>query len=139
MQSLQRFIDAQQSCFDQVCQELASGKKQTHWMWFVFPQLAGLGRTRAAQFYAIRDEEEARSFIRHPILSKNLIQCTELVLQHRNLSAHQIFGVPDDLKFHSCMTLFAEVSTVQCFPSALTQFYDGKRDLKTLGLLGRAG
>src|SRR5690242_529509 len=99
--SLQRFVDAQDPVIECVRNELRAGAKRSHWMWFVFPQIAGLGRSATAQLYAIGSLDEARAYFAHPILGTRLRECTELVLAHRTKSAHAIFGSPDDLKFHS--------------------------------------
>ena len=132
---LQRFVDAQEPVFLQVCAELASGRKRSHWMWFVFPQLKGLGASSMAQHYGIGSLAEARSFRAHPVLGPRLQQCTELVLAVDGRSAHEIFGSPDDLKFRSCMTLFAQATGEPVFARALDRFFGGQPDARTLALL----
>src|ERR1700753_2225748 len=104
---LDRFVDAQDGGYERALGELRAGRKTSHWMWFVFPQIKGLGFSAMARRYAIASLEEARAYLDHPILGDRLRDCTELVLLHRDSSARQIFGSPDDLKFHSSMTLFA--------------------------------
>ncbi len=132
---LQRFVAAQGPVFAQVCAELAAGRKTSHWMWFVFPQLKGLGRSATAQRFGIASRDEAQAYWRHPLLSARLKQCTELVLGVEGHSANQIFGSPDDLKFRSCMTLFAQVTGAPVFGQALEKFFAGKGDEQTLRLL----
>lgn len=113
----------------QVHAELTAGRKQSHWMWFVFPQLAGLGRSDVARVYAISSLDEARGYLAHPILGPRLTACTHWVNGVRNRTARQIFGTPDDLKFQSCMTLFALADpTEQSFREALAKYFDGARD-----------
>ena len=132
---LQRFVDAQRDVHPQVCAELAAGCKRSHWMWFVFPQLKGLGRSATAQHYGIGSQAEAQAYWAHPILGARLKQCTGLVLAVDGRSAHEIFGAPDDLKFRSCMTLFAHVTAEPLFTRALEKFFDGRPDAATLDLL----
>ncbi len=132
---LQRFVDAQAPVYAQVRAELAAGRKASHWMWFVFPQLKGLGFSAMAQHYGIASIAEARAYWEHPVLGARLAECTELVLAVAGRSAHEIFGSPDDLKFRSCMTLFAEATAEPQFRSALTKFFDGRADEATLRLL----
>ena len=133
---LQRFVDAQDSVIDDVKKELRSGRKRSHWMWFVFPQMAGLGRSQMAQRYAIASREEADAYLAHPILGPRLRECTELVNDIDGRSATDIFGSPDDLKFRSSMTLFGTVAdTPAPFDTALERYYDGEPDSKTLELL----
>jgi uncharacterized protein (DUF1810 family) len=104
---LERFVTAQEPVFDTVMKELTRGRKQSHWMWFVFPQLRGLGRSSMADFYGIASGAEAQAYLAHPILGPRLLRCTEAVLAHTDRSLHAIFGSPDDAKFRSSMTLFA--------------------------------
>jgi uncharacterized protein (DUF1810 family) len=130
---LQRFVDAQQDHYDQVLKELRSGRKRTHWMWFIFPQLQGLGHSAMAQRYAISGRDEAAAYLQHPILGPRLRTCTEAMLEHRGDSARQILGSPDDLKFHSCMTLFAHTAPEPAlFAQALQAFFDGQADPASL-------
>jgi uncharacterized protein (DUF1810 family) len=132
---LQRFVDAQSAVYRQVCAELVAGRKMSHWMWFVFPQLKGLGRSATAQHYGIGSQAEAQVYWAHPILGARLKQCTALVLAVDGRSAHEIFGSPDDLKFHSCMTLFAHATSEPLFARALAKFFEGRPDAATLDLL----
>ena len=130
---LERFVSAQEQVIDRVKRELRGGRKRSHWMWFVFPQIAGLGRSEMAQRYAIESLEEAKAYLAHPVLGPRLRECTELVLDIEDRTANEIFGSPDDLKFRSSMTLFelaAEDGTL--FADALNRYYDGDRDPKTL-------
>ncbi|MDE3176125.1 MAG: DUF1810 domain-containing protein [Pseudomonadota bacterium] len=127
--NLARFVSAQEPLMRQVHAELTAGRKQSHWMWFVFPQLAGLGRSDVARVYAISSLDEARGYLAHPILGPRLTACTHWVNGVRNRTARQIFGTPDDLKFQSCMTLFALADpTEQSFREALAKYFDGARD-----------
>jgi uncharacterized protein (DUF1810 family) len=126
---LERFVQAQDPVLSQVRSELSQGQKRSHWMWFVFPQLAGLGHSAMARRYAIASLAEARSFLRHPALGPRLVDCTRLVNQVQGRSAHEIFGSPDDLKFHSCMTLFAMASPGESpFQEALDRYFGGAPD-----------
>jgi uncharacterized protein (DUF1810 family) len=135
---LVRFVDAQASVYEEVVEELTEGHKQTHWMWFIFPQLAGLGHSPTAQRYAIRDLDQARRYLSDPILGSRLRQDVRLVAGHKDRSAFEILGSPDDLKFRSCLTLFAQAASNNSdrtlFEQALHQFYDGA-DPRTLQLL----
>jgi uncharacterized protein (DUF1810 family) len=132
---LQRFVDAQAPVYAQVCAELAAGRKRSHWMWFVFPQLKGLGSSAMAQHYGIGTEAEARAYWDHPLLGPRLRQCTELVLAIEGRSAREIFGPPDDLKFRSCMTLFAHATGEPLFSRALARYFGGEGDEATMRLL----
>ena len=132
---LQRFVDAQQGVYAQVCAELAAGCKRSHWMWFVFPQLKGLGRSATAQHYGIASKAEAQAYWAHPLLGPRLKQCTDLVLAVDGRSARQIFGPPDDLKFRSCMTLFAQATGEPVFTRALQKYFGGEADPRTIELL----
>jgi uncharacterized protein (DUF1810 family) len=131
---LQRFLDAQSSVYLLVLDELRRGRKQSHWMWFIFPQLAGLGHSAMAQRFAIASREEAVAYLGHGILGSRLRECTALV---NGVEDRTILGSPDNLKFHSSMTLFGAVSSDPKFALALTKFYGGKRDQWTLDLLSR--
>ena len=135
---LQRFREAQDGVIDAALAELRRGRKQSHWMWFVFPQLAGLGRSGMAERYAIRSLVEAKAYLADPLLGRRLADCTEAMHSHPDLSAHAILGSPDDLKFRSSMTLFALVSPPgSVFHRAIDRFYEGEMDARTLDLLGR--
>lgn len=133
---LQRFVDAQADVYDAVCDELRGGRKTSHWMWFVFPQLRGLGQSAMAQRYGIASLDEARAYLAHPLLGARLRDCTRLVLQVEGRSVHAIFGSPDDFKFCSCMTLFAFAAPDEdVFAQALDRYFGGEPDPRTLNLL----
>ena len=133
---LSRFTEAQASVIDQVRRELAEGRKRSHWMWFVFPQIKGLGHSSTAQYYAIVSLAEARAYLRHPVLGQQLSECTELVNRVEGRTAHQIFGSPDDLKFHSSMTLFAQADpAASAFQTALGKYFGGVLDQGTMSRL----
>lgn len=133
---LPRFVEAQDLIFETACNELALGEKTSHWMWFIFPQLKGLGKSPIARHYALASAAEALAYWQHPVLSQRLKECTQLVLAQPNISALDIFGTPDDLKFKSCMTLFAKIAPEEpLFQQALVKFFGGKFDEATLKLL----
>ena len=133
---LQRFVHAQEPVFQAVLAELRSGRKRSHWMWFVFPQLRGLGQSEMAYRYGISSRQEAVAYLAHPVLGPRLRTCTELVNGVDALSPHEIFGSPDDLKFRSCMTLFAEVTQENAeFLAALRKYFGGRSDDRTFRLL----
>jgi uncharacterized protein (DUF1810 family) len=133
---LQRFVAAQEPVFAQVCRELAAGEKRSHWMWFVFPQIAGLGHSPTARRFAIASQDEARAYLAHPLLGPRLRQCVTLVNAVEGRSAHDIFGSPDDVKFRSSMTLFAAAaSDREIFLAALQKYYGGAPDPLTLARL----
>mgnify|MGYP000400266344 FL=1 len=135
--NLQRFVEAQDPKIYKVKKELRSGRKRTHWMWYVFPQVAGLGSSRMAKRYAISSREEAEAYLAHPVLGPRLRECTEIVNGIEGRSANEIFGSPDDLKFRSSMTLFCEVADdSEPFRTALESYYD-ESDPKTLQFLER--
>jgi uncharacterized protein (DUF1810 family) len=135
---LQRFLDAQESVFHQVVIELREGRKQSHWMWFVFPQIAGLGHSEMANRYAITSMQEAEAYLADPVLGERLKTCTQLVNLVRDKTAEQVFGYPDHLKFHSSMTLFAQVDPGDSgFTEALRYYFGGKEDDATLALIPR--
>ncbi|HMH54514.1 MAG TPA: DUF1810 domain-containing protein [Candidatus Acidoferrum sp.] len=133
---LQRFVEAQRPVFEQVCVELRAGRKRGHWMWFIFPQIKGLGYSSLAQAFAISSLDEARAYLRHPVLSSRLRECTRLVTLVEGRSIREIFSDPDDLKFRSSMTLFAHAtSDNQLFLDALAKFCGGEFDRLTLDRL----
>ena len=133
---LARFVTAQDPVMDRVTAELSAGRKQSHWMWFVFPQLAGLGFSAMAARYAIRSLDEARAYVAHPVLGARLVACTKLVLDVSARDARAIFGSPDDAKFRSSMTLFAEAKPRDVmFQAALDKYFDGDADKRTLKIL----
>lgn len=134
--SLDRFVTAQAAVWEQVLAELSAGRKASHWMWFVFPQLRELGRSQTAKFYGIGSKAEATAYLAHPLLGPRLEECTELVLAVDGRTANQIFGSPDDLKLRSCMTLFAAVAPERThFQAVLDKYYGGVADEMTLALL----
>ena len=133
---LARFVAAQDAVWDDVLVELAVGRKRTHWMWFVFPQLKGLGRSGTAIHFGIDGRAEAEAYFRHETLGPRLVECTRLVLTHAGADVHAIFGSPDDLKLRSCMTLFRAVAPHEpAFDDTLRAFYRGEADPATLALL----
>lgn len=135
--NLDRFVKAQAPIYAQALAELRSGRKQSHWMWFVFPQLRELGRSATAQHYGISSVAEAHSYLAHELLGPRLVECTEAVLPHQGRQAEAIFGPVDALKFRSSMTLFeAAAGGREAFELALRSFYGGRRDEATLRLLG---
>lgn len=135
---LGRFEAAQAPVIPQVLRELRAGEKRSHWMWFVFPQLAGLGHSPMAQRYAIQSLDEARAYLAHDVLGPRLIECTKLVNAVEDRSIHAIFGSPDDMKFRSSMTLFARAAAPDepVFRDALCRYFGGNEDPKTIDLLG---
>lgn len=134
----EHFLAAQASVYDNVLAELQAGEKQTHWMWFIFPQLEGLGHSYMAQRFALHSLDEARRYAQHPQLGRRLRQCAKLVVQTEGRNVSEIFGYPDDLKFHSCMTLFAlAVPDEPLFPQALDKYFQGQKDARTVEFLNR--
>ncbi len=134
---LQRFVDAQAPVYQHVLAELRQGQKQSHWMWFIFPQLAGLGHSPTARRFAIASREEAVAYLEHDILGRRLRECTALVNAVQGRAIREILGSPDDLKFCSSMTLFGAVSSDPEFAEAIQKFYGGTPDRRTLDLLAR--
>ena len=134
---LARFVRAQQGDYDRALAELRAGSKRTHWMWYIFPQLAGLGRSAMAQRYAISGLPEAQAYLRHDVLGPRLIECATTVRDLEGRTAHEIFGAPDDLKLRSCATLFAQVSPDPVFAALIQKYFDGDADPETLRLLPR--
>jgi uncharacterized protein (DUF1810 family) len=140
---LDRFVEAQASVYAQARAELAAGEKRSHWMWFIFPQIHGLGSSPTARHFAVSGIDEAIAYLNHPILGARLRECAELVYAVKRRSVSEIFGYPDDLKFHSSVTLFAEAarrmspadSGNQIFEDLLTKYFDGKPDRATLDRL----
>ena len=130
---LQRFVDAQAPVYGRVVEELTRGRKESHWMWFIFPQIAGLGYSFMAQRYAIRSLDEARAYLAHPVLGARLRQCTALVIRIEGRAIGDILGNPDDLKFRSSMTLFARAAPDEpVFAEALAKYFAGEGDAATL-------
>jgi|SRR4051812_40363766 len=136
MQPLERFVEAQKGTYEVARTELEAGRKRTHWMWFIFPQLAGLGTSAMASLYALSSKEEAKSYADHPLLGERLRECTRLVNAVQGRSAEDIFGHPDWMKFRSCMTLFSRATDDKDpFIAALEKYFDGREDEQTLRLL----
>lgn len=133
---LRRFVDVQEGVYPAVVRELKAGRKRSHWMWYIFPQLAGLGSSAMARKYAISSGDEARAYSSHPVLGARLRECTGLVLAVEGRAIDQIFGFPDHLKFQSCMTLFAHCAAdATLFHAALEEYFAGKADQCTLRAL----
>jgi uncharacterized protein (DUF1810 family) len=139
---LHRFTSAQAGIYTQALAELNSGQKRTHWMWFIFPQIDGLGFSPTSKYYAIKSLEEARQYLDHPVLGARLLECTDAVLAFEGRSIADIFGYPDDLKLKSCMTLFSSVASEESetdqpsvFFRVLEKYFHGERDARTLALL----
>lgn len=137
---LARFLEAQSRCYARVLEELAAGEKASHWMWFIFPQLKGLGVSTTARRFGLSGLEEARAYLAHAVLGQRLRECTQLLLAVEGRSAHEIFGSPDDLKLRSCLTLFAQAAPAparedRVFGEALAKYYGGEPDPVTLRLL----
>ncbi len=139
--NLERFVTAQAPVFETVLVELRAGRKRTHWMWFIFPRLAGLGRSSTARFYGIGSIDEARAYLDHPLLGPRLALCTRIVLASKSSSLHALFGSPDDMKFRSCMTLFslATDDPDNLFRQALERWCDDHPDERTLVLIDAGG
>jgi len=134
--NLSRFVQAQERDYDQALSELTLGRKRSHWMWYVFPQLDGLGSSPITKLYSIKSEDEARAYLKHPTLGPRLLECAEAILSVDGKSAREILGSPDDLKLKSCATLFAHVSPPgSVFEQILKKFYSGEPDAATLRLL----
>ena len=135
--NLQRFIDAQASSFETALSEVKNGRKQSHWMWYIFPQIQGLGFSETSKFYAIKDLAEAEEFLNHPVLGTRLISiCNELLALKSN-DANRIFGSPDDLKLKSSMTLFSSLHLNPVFELILKKFFNGAKDDRTLRIIDR--
>jgi uncharacterized protein (DUF1810 family) len=134
--NLQRFVDAQNPVFAQVCSELRAGQKSSHWMWFIFPQIEGLGGSSLARKYAISSLNEAKAYLNHPVLGLRIKECTQLVLSIEGRTMGEIFGTPDDLKFRSSLTLFAHAEPAeQVFQDALRKYFGGEEDPLTVARL----
>jgi uncharacterized protein (DUF1810 family) len=131
-----RFAEAQAPIINQVRRELSDGLKRTHWMWYIFPQLRGLGNSPTARLYAIKSLAEAKAYLDHPVLGPRLLECTNLVNAVEGRSAYQIFGSPDDMKFHSSITLFSRADPAQeGFITSLDKYFDGVPDTRTIEML----
>ena len=135
---LSRFLKAQEYDYAQALREIRAGRKRSHWMWYIFPQIQGLGFSSTAQYYAIRDLNEAKDYLAHPVLGARLKEISEALLELDGLSAHEIFGYPDDLKLRSCMTLF-RMADLNCeiFEQVLEKYYDGEPDRRTVELAAK--
>jgi len=131
-----RFEDAQENIYPEVIAELRNGRKQSHWMWFIFPQLDGLGNSPTTKRYSIKSVEEAKAYLDHPLLGKRLLECFAILVGVQNRTAEQIFGYPDYLKLQSCVTLFSIVDPLQeVFTQVLGKYYNNKKDQRTIDLL----
>jgi uncharacterized protein (DUF1810 family) len=136
--NLQRFIEAQNSDYEIALSEIKNGKKRSHWMWYIFPQVQGLGSTETSRFYAIRDIAQAQSYLEHPVLGKRIISISKELLQLKDDNPHNIFGSPDDLKLKSSMTLFALVKNADpVFQLVLKKFFKGAKDQRTIEILNK--
>ena len=133
--NLERFISAQESDYAIALSEIKGGRKRSHWIWYIFPQIQGLGYSSMAQFYAIKDKEEAIAYLKHPILGKRLVEITEALLDLQENNASLIMGYPDDLKLKSSMTLFYVVSAQDIFKKVLDKYFSGELDQKTISIL----
>jgi|SRR5450755_1793845 uncharacterized protein (DUF1810 family) len=133
---MKRFIDAQQLSFEAALSEIKRGRKQTHWMWYIFPQIQGLGFSETSKYYAIKDLNEAREYLKHPVLGARLIQICHALIEEKEKNANNIFGSPDDLKLKSSMSLFASLeNTDPVFQLVLKKFFKGERDEKTIRII----
>jgi uncharacterized protein (DUF1810 family) len=136
---LERFVQAQAADYDRALRELRAGKKESHWMWYVFPQLEGLGHSSMSRHYAIKSVAEGRAYLRHPVLGSRLLECANALLNIDGRSAREILGSPDDMKLHSSATLFAHVSDDDdVFRKLLEKYFDNEPDQNTLRLLSRS-
>ena len=136
---LNRFVLAQAGDYERALAEIRSGRKRSHWMWYIFPQVEGLGFSPMSRRYAVRSLDEARAYLEHPMLGPRLVECAEAALGVEGRSAREIFGSPDDMKLRSCATLFAHVSPAgSVFHRLLDRYFQGERDGKTLRLIGAA-
>ena len=134
--NLERFIKAQNNSYETALNEIKNGRKKSHWMWYIFPQFKGLGQSSTSRQYAIKSKEESLAYLNHSILGPRLVEITNVLLDLQGLTAHTIFGSPDDLKLKSCMTLFAIIQDkTTCFQDVLDKYFNGSKDDKTLKLL----
>jgi uncharacterized protein (DUF1810 family) len=139
MEDLERFINAQERDYDNALAEIKNGRKRSHWIWYIFPQIQGLGFSEMSKPYAIKSLDEAEAYMQHPVLGQRLIEICTALLQLKSNDAHAIFGSPDDMKLRSSMTLFASLpDAYPVFQSVLEKFFDGKGDSQTLHLIGEA-
>jgi len=136
MNDLKRFSDAQENDFERALAEIKRGRKQSHWMWYIFPQIAGLGFSPTSKIYAIKDRDEAENYLAHPILGKRLVEISNALLEVEGKTANQIFGSPDDMKLKSSMTLFGALeNTNPVFQKVLDKYFNGAEDRRTLELI----
>ena len=136
MNDLKRFLEAQENDFERALAEIKRGRKQSHWMWYIFPQIAGLGFTSTSKFYAIKDRAEAESYLAHSVLGKRLVEISNALLEVEGKTANQIFGSPDDVKLKSSMTLFGALeNTNPVFRKVLDKYFNGAKDQRTLELI----
>ena len=136
MNDLKRFLDAQENDFERALAEIKRGRKQSHWMWYIFPQIAGLGSSETSRFYAVKDRAEAELYLAHPVLGARLVEISEALLEIEGKTANQIFGSPDDLKLKSSMTLFGSPeNTHPVFQRVLDKYFNGAKDRRTLDLI----
>ncbi len=136
MNDLERFVEAQQNIYQQVLKELRNGKKTSHWMWFIFPQIEGLGYSSTAKYYSIKNIKEAKEYLAHPVLGSRLLECFNILLNIKNKTADDIFGYPDNLKLKSCITLFHFISPQEnVFEKALQKYFFGGQDEKTISIV----
>lgn len=133
--TLNRFLTAQERSYDAALAEIKAGRKRTHWMWYIFPQIAGLGMSSTAQYYSIQDRLEAEEYMEHTVLGARLLEISRALLTLESSDATAVMGYPDDLKLRSCMTLFAQVSDDPVFEAVLDKFFGGRPDSRTLALL----
>lgn len=139
-ESLQRFLTAQSGTYEKALAEIKNGRKQSHWMWFIFPQLHGLGKSEASRYYGIKGLEEAEAYLQHGVLGHRLMAVCKALLTQPNRNPHEVFGSPDDMKLKSSITLFSLVDdTEPCFKKVLDEFFEGQLDKATLELLRRSG
>ena len=137
--NLSRFVQAQEDDYEQALAEIRSGRKRSHWMWYIFPQIDGLGFSSTSRRYSIKSVAEAEAYLSHPVLGPRLVECTEAALRVEGRSAFEIFGSPDEMKLRSCATLFACVAPAgSVFDRLIDKYFQGRRDGKTLHLLGIA-
>ena len=139
MYDLSRFLEAQKNSYETALREIKAGRKRSHWMWYIFPQIRGLGYSAMAQHYAIRDPNEAREYLQHPVLGPRLVEISEALLALDESDPRRVMGSPDDLKLRSCMTLFQSAAPDQpVFGKVLDKFYGGRPDGRTLEMLNRS-
>ena len=137
MSNLKRFIDAQETAYPTALLEIKNGKKRSHWMWYIFPQIQGLGLSETSKFYAIKDITEAEAFLEHPVLGSRLLEISNELLKLKSNDPYQIFGSPDDAKLQSSMTLFAYLNADAVFEQVLQKFFEGAKDEQTLRIIRR--